>query len=66
MHQKQYHQSEELPAYQIYDVKMVLDWIRTAESVNIIPVAQTWAIGLVQERAKELERDQWLDDPWGY
>jgi len=45
---------------------MVLDWIKTAESVNFIPIAQTWAIGLVQERAKELERDQWLDDPWGY
>src|SRR5258707_5839342 len=65
-HQKRYHQSEELPASQIYDIKMVLDWIKTAESVNFIPIAQTWAIRLVQERAKELERDQWLDDPWGY
>jgi len=52
--------------YQIYNVKKVLDWIKTAESVNFIPVAQAWAIGLVQERANELGRDQWLDDPWGY
>jgi len=45
---------------------MVLDWIKTAESIDFITVAQAWAIGLVQERANELGRDQWLDDPWGY
>jgi hypothetical protein len=65
-HQKNNHRSGELPAYQIYDAKMVLDWIKTAESVDFIPVAQTWAVGLVQEKATELRRDQWLDDPWGY
>jgi hypothetical protein len=46
---------------------MVSGWIKTAESsVDFIPLAQTWAIGLVQEKAMELGRDQWLDDPWGY
>jgi len=44
---------------------MVLGWIKTAESVDFIPIAQTWAIGLVQEKATELGRYQWLDDSWG-
>ena len=65
-HKIKYHQSGELPAYQVYNVRMVLDWIKTAESIDFITVAQAWAIGLVQERANELGRDQWLDDPWGY
>src|SRR5229473_5869126 len=66
-HQGKYHQpGEELSAYQIYNVKKVLDWIKTAESVDFITVAQAWATGLVQKRAKELGRDQWLDEPWGY
>ena len=65
-HKKKNHQSGELPAYQTYDVKMVLGWIKTAESVEFIPIAQTWAIGLVQEKATVLGRGQWLDDPWGY
>ncbi len=64
-HQKRYHQFGELPAHRIYDVKMVLGWIKAAESVDFIPIAQTWAIGLVQEKATELGRYQWLDDSWG-
>ena len=30
------------------------------------PIAQAWAIGFIQERAKELGKDKWLDDLWGY
>jgi len=50
--------------YQIYNVKMVMSWIKASQG-NIILTAQNFAVDLVKERALELGRQEWLDDPWG-
>jgi hypothetical protein len=61
------HEESEKPGeeYRIYNVEMVWEWIRTAESDESIRTAQDLALDLVRERAKELGRDEWLVDPWG-
>ena len=52
--------------YQIYNVKMALDWIKEdSESANSILTAQSFAVDLVKERAKELGKKEWLEKPWG-
>ena len=51
--------------YQIYEVKMILDMIRGAESNDSIRNAQAWAVDLVRERAIELGKGGWITDPWG-
>ena len=60
---------QSLPAeeqeYQIYNVKMVLSWIRDSSGDDAISIAQKFAVDLVKERALELGKQQWLDDPWG-
>ncbi|SRR5258708_10477711 len=58
-------QSKELADYRIYDVKMILEMIEEAESNDCIQGAQDWAVHFVRERAKELGKDEWLEDPWG-
>ena len=63
------HQSDQKPAkeqYQIYNVKMVLDWIKELQDDDVILMAQNFAVDLVKERALELGRQDWLQDPWGY
>jgi hypothetical protein len=56
---------EEPEEYRIYDADMILEWIKDAGREDFILTAQNWALDLVQERAKELGRDEWLADPWG-
>jgi hypothetical protein len=51
---------------QIYNIKMVLNWIKDQEGDDIVSAAQNLAVELVKERAMELERQEWLGDPWGY
>ena len=51
--------------YRIYDVKPILDMIRSAESNDSIRNAQDWAVHFVQERGIQLGKDGWLEDPWG-
>jgi len=51
--------------YQIYNVKMVLSWVKNSQSDDVILIAQNIAVDLVKERALELERQEWLEDPWG-
>jgi hypothetical protein len=53
------------PQYQIYNVKMVLSWIKDADGDNVILVAKGYAVDLVKERALELGKQEWLKDPWG-
>ena len=50
--------------YQIYNVKMVMNWIKNSPG-NFISTAQNFAVDLVKERALELEKQEWLGDPWG-
>jgi hypothetical protein len=62
------HQYDQKPAseqYQIYNVKMVLDWIKDSQGDDFISIAQNFAVDLVKERALELGRQEWLEDPWG-
>lgn len=56
-------ESTELGEYLIYDVKMVLGWIKDAESDDCIRTARDLALNLVRQRAKELGKDAWLADP---
>jgi len=50
--------------YQIYNVKMVMNWIKDSQG-NILLTARNFAVDLVKERALQLGRQEWLDDPWG-
>lgn len=56
---------EEQQQYQIYNVKMILSWIRDSQGGDIISTAQNFAVDLVKERALELGKQEWLEDPWG-
>lgn len=58
-------ESAELREYLIYDVKMILDCIKAAESNDYIRSARDLAINLVRQRAWELGKDEWLADPGG-
>jgi hypothetical protein len=51
--------------YQIYNVKMVLSWIKNSEGGDVILTAKNFAVDLVKERAFELGMHEWLEDPWG-
>lgn len=51
--------------YQIYDVKLILSWIENLQSGDDISKTQNFAVELVKERALELGRQEWLEDPWG-
>ena len=51
--------------YQIYDVKMILSWIKNTEGSDVISTAKSFAVELVKERALELGKQEWLRDPWG-
>jgi hypothetical protein len=44
---------------------MVLDWIKDSQDDNVISIAQNLAVDLVRERALELGRQDWLQNPWG-
>ena len=62
------HQYDQKPAegqYQIYNVKMVLDWIKDWQASDFLPTVQEWALGAVKKRAFELGRQEWLENPWG-
>jgi hypothetical protein len=50
--------------FQIYNVKMVMNWIKNSQGA-FSSTARDFAIDLVKERALELGRQEWLDDPWG-
>ena len=51
--------------YQIYNVKMVLSWIKDAADDDAISTAQEMAVELVKERALELGKQEWLENTWG-
>ena len=51
--------------YQIYNVKMILSWIKDSQGGDIISTAQSFAVDFVKERALELGKQEWLEDPWG-
>ena len=51
--------------YQIYNVKMVMNWIKNSQGVDFLSTAQNFAVDLVKERALELGKQEWLGDPWG-
>jgi hypothetical protein len=51
--------------YQIYNVKTVLSWVKEPQPSNVILTAQNIAVEMVKERALELGRQEWLEDPWG-
>jgi hypothetical protein len=51
--------------YQIYNVKMILSWIKDSQGNNILATAQGFAVDAVKERALELGKPEWLKDPWG-
>jgi hypothetical protein len=51
--------------YQIYNVKMVMNWIKNSPGVDSISTAQNFSVDLVKERALELGKQEWLNDPWG-
>ena len=52
--------------YQIYNVKMILSWIKDSQGGDIISTTQSFAVDLVKERALELGKREWLEDPWGH
>ncbi len=51
--------------YQIYNVKMILSWINDSHGGDILPTVQNIAVDLIKERAQELGKQEWLEDPWG-
>jgi len=51
--------------YQIYNVKMVVGWIKDSQGNDMRLIAQNLAIDLVKERALELGKQEWSVDPWG-
>jgi len=51
--------------YQIYNVKMVLDWIKSLQGNGVLSTAQNIAVDAVKERALELGEQEWLKNPWG-
>lgn len=51
--------------YQIYNVKMVLDWIKGSQGNDVLLTAQKIAVEAVKERALELGEQEWGKDPWG-
>jgi hypothetical protein len=62
------HQYDQKPVegqYQIYNVKMILNWIKESQGDDLISIAQNFAVDLVKERALELGRQDWLENPWG-
>ena len=62
----------EIPAqeekYQIYNVKMCLDWVKGSQdnNNNILSTVQNFAVDAVKERALELGKEEWLNDAWGH
>jgi hypothetical protein len=50
---------------QIYNVKLLLGWIKEWQGNDFLPVIQKWALDAVKERGLELGRLEWLEDPWG-
>ena len=50
---------------QIYNVKMILSFIRDSAGSDIVTTAQRIAVDLVKERALEIGKQEWLEDPWG-
>ena len=51
--------------YQIYNVRVILSWIKNTEGGDVISTAKSFAVDLVKERALELGKQEWLRDPWG-
>jgi hypothetical protein len=44
---------------------MVLSWIKDSPGRDILSTAQSFAVDLVKERALELGKQDWLEEPWG-
>jgi len=52
-------------ACQIYDVKLILGLIKDSAGSDAIMTARRIAVDLVKEKALELGKQEWLEDPWG-
>jgi len=50
--------------YQIYNVNMVLDWITNSRGNDMHLISQNFAIDLVNERALQLGKQEWLVELW--
>ena len=61
-HLGQHEESAELGEYLIYDVDVVLDWIKKEKRDDFIRTAQSWALELVRRKANGLEKHEWLAD----
>jgi len=44
---------------------MILSFIRDSAGSDAIATAQGFAVDLVKERALEIGKQEWLEDPWG-
>lgn len=55
----------EVQQCQIYNAKMVASGIRNSQGGNVVSNAQNLAIDLVKEMAILLDRQEWVEDPWG-
>ena len=68
IHQPKHDQKPSLPSeeqYTIYNVKVVLDWIKDWQGNDFLRAVQEWALDAVKARAFELGRQEWLENPWG-
>ena len=46
-------------------MKTILGFIRDSAGGDIITTAQRIAVDLVKERALEIGKQEWFEDPWG-
>ena len=44
---------------------MILSWIKDSQDRSIVSIPQSIVVDLVKERALELEKHEWVEDPWG-
>jgi len=63
-HNAQNFQAEEQECH-IYNAKMILSLIKDSAGSDVLTTAQRFAVDLVKERALELGKQEWLEDPWG-
>ena len=68
-HNNNTHNGQNPPAEEqecwIYNMKMILSLIKDSAGSDAIMTAQCLAVELVKERALEIGKQEWLEDPWG-
>lgn len=58
------HKKIQYRIFQIYDTKLILDWI--LDDLVPVDIAAKFALGLVEERTRELGREGVWAEPWGH